>query len=104
MQGRPKDLKLGIYHHMRYILRLLKREALYHADIDNTFEIPMLTETPDFLLLNKIDIGLNKWQSYLFHMIREGYTSVQRSELTKIHRRNLYNEEQKIWHLIKQTL
>ena len=99
-----KDLKLGIYHHMRYTLRLLGREALYHADIEENLEVQIVEIVPDFLLLKKIDKGLNKWQSYLFYMIREGYSSVHRSELTKIHRRNLYNEEKKIWHLIKQTL
>lgn len=99
-----KDFKLGIHHHVRYILRLVSREALYHADIDTTIEIGISEEVPDYFLLKRINLDLTQWQSYLFFMIQQGYSSVKRSELTRIHRRNLYNEEQKIWHLIKQTL
>jgi len=99
-----RDLKLAIYHHIRDTVRLLRREAMYHSDIGENLEIPVEDIVPDFFLLDKVKMGLNKWQSYLFFMIREGYTSVKRSELTKIHRRDLYKEEKKIWHLIKQTL
>lgn len=99
-----KDLKLALYHHIRYVSRLINREALYHSDIESNLEIQIEEELPDFFLLKNIDADLNPWQSYLFFMIKEGYSSVKRSELTRIHRRNLYKEEQTIWHLIKQKL
>ena len=98
-----KDFKLGLYHHIRYILRLVERDAIYHAETEQNILILTYTEMPDWLFLKKINIDFNKWQSYLFYMIKEGYTSIQRSELTKIHRRNLYKEEQKIWQSLKQT-
>ena len=99
-----KDFKLGIYHHIRYTLRLLAREALYHSEMEANLEIPTDGSQIDWLLLKNIETELTTWQSYLLFMIKQGYSSIKRSELTKIHRRNLHNEEKKIWHLIKQTL
>ena len=99
-----KDLKYGIYHHMRYTLRLSEREAWYRViDVPN-FDIAVEYVMTDCLLMKKIKMKMTKWQSYLFHMITEGYTSVKRSTMTKIHRRNLYKEEKIIWDSLKQML
>ena len=94
-----KDYKLGLHHHIRAINRLKMRDALYYSeqleDDDFTIEVTF----PDFFLIKKIQS--NDWNSYLFHLISEGYSTIERSELTKLHRRNLYKEEQKICHLVK---
>ena len=94
-----KDFKLGLYHHIRYILRLVDRDAIYNVE-EREFDIAVTFDLPDYLLLQ--NIGLNIWQSYLFHLIKQGYNSITRSVLTKLHRRNLYNEERKIWLRLKQ--
>ncbi|MBM08029.1 MAG: hypothetical protein CMF69_00395 [Magnetovibrio sp.] len=99
-----RDLKLGIYHHIRYTLRLCKRDAFYRVVDAPGFQVAVQTELPDFILLAKMKINLTKWQSYLFYLISQGYTTVKRSAMTKTHRRNLYKEEQKIWDSLKQML
>ena len=97
-----RDFKRALHHHIRAINRLRYRDCLFHADIFDEIEIEAYTEEVDFWVLDRIKS--NKWNSYLFHLISEGYTSVQRSELTKIHRRTLYNEEKKLCQLLKPKL
>jgi hypothetical protein len=94
-----KDYKLGLHHHIRAINRLKMRDALYYSEQleDDDFTIEVIF--PDFFLIKKIQS--NDWNSYLFHLISEGYSTIERSELTKLHRRNLYKEEQKLCHLVK---
>lgn len=98
-----RDFKLGIYHQIRATHRLSKREAIFYID-DYEFDIISELELPDYLLLKNIGAELNNWQSYLFFLIQQGYTSTKRSELTRTDRRNLYKEERKIWQSIKQML
>jgi len=97
-----RDFKLGIHHHMRSINRLATRDALFTAESLEDYDIIDEVDFPDFFLLETIK-G-NDWNSYLFHMIANGYTSTERSQIVKIHRRNLYKEEQQIWQLLKQKL
>ena len=94
-----KDFKLGIYHRIRSICRYIKRDAFFYLD-PSDFEIATTFKMKDFLLIKNLD--LNAWQSYLLYLLKEGYTSVERSNLTKTHRRNLYNEEKEIWQLLNQ--
>ena len=95
-----RDFKLGIYHHMRKILRLINRDAIYNLEDKYDFEIAITFKTPDYLLLK--NIGLTPWQSYLFYLLKQGYSSTARSKLTKLHRRNLHKEEKQIWLLLKR--
>lgn len=97
-----RDFKHGLYHHIRFANRLKERDALYHSESIENIEIAVEFDTPDYFLLDAIKN--NEWDSYLFHLISQGYTSVERSTLTKIHRRNLYKEEKEIWDLAKQKL
>ena len=99
-----KDFKYGIYHHIRGILRLINRDAFFSASLETDLEILVFEEPPDFLLLRKIDMNTTNWQSYLFSLLKKGYSSIKRSEFTNIHRRTLYNEEQKLWEHLKQLL
>ena len=97
-----RDFKLGIHHHMRSINRLVNRDALFSAEGLENNDIIDEVDFPDFFLLDTIK--QNNWDSYLFHLIKNGYTSTERSQIVKIHRRNLFKEEQQIWHLLKQKL
>jgi len=99
-----KDFKYGIYHQIRSVTRLLKRDALFSANFENDFEISVFEEPADILLLKTIEINTNNWQSYLFSLLKRGYTSIKRSEFTKIHRKTLYNEETKLWEHLKLLL
>ena len=99
-----KDLKHGIYHHIRYTLRLSERDAWYNVVDLPDFDIGVEYIMTDCLLMDNLKLKLTNWQSYLFHMISEGYSSVKRSTMTKIHRRNLYKEEKIIWDSLKQML
>ena len=94
-----RDFKRGLHHHIRAINRLKSRDALFYADVFDEIEIETYTNETDYWLLDIIKS--NKWNSYLFHLISEGYTSIERSQLTKLHRRTLYNEEKKICQLLK---
>jgi len=95
-----RDFKLGIYHHIRKILRLINRDAIYSLEDKYDFEIAVTFKIPDYLLLH--NIGLTPWQSYLFYLLKQGYSSTARSKLTKLHRRNLHKEEKQIWLLLKR--
>lgn len=97
-----RDFKRALHHHIRAINRLKFRDCLYHADIFDEIVVETYNDEVDIWILDKIKS--NKWNSYLFHLISEGYTSKQRSELTKIHRRTLYNEEKNLCHLLKPKL
>ena len=98
-----RDFKLGIYHQIRATHRLSKRDATFYID-DYEFDIMSDNELPDYLLLKNIGAELNSWQSYLFFLIKQGYTSTTRSELTRTDRRNLHKEEKEIWQSIKRML
>jgi hypothetical protein len=95
-----KDFKRGIHHHIRAITRLKSRDALFYSETFDENEFEKYITYPDYFVLNML--RSNKWNSYLFHLISEGYTIGQRSELTKLHRRNLYKEEKKLCRLAKQ--
>ena len=94
-----RDLKRALYKHIRAINRLKHRDCLYKAQVFDEIVIETYTNEVDIWVLDKIKS--NKWNSYLFHLISEGYTSKQRSDLTKMHRRTLYNEEKKLCQLLK---
>ena len=53
-----RDFKLGIYHQIRMIHRLSKREATFYID-DYEFDMMSETELPDYLLLKNIGAELN---------------------------------------------
>ena len=95
-----KDFKRGLHHHVRAINRLKARDALFYSETFDENDFGINTVFPDFYVLNIIKS--NTWNSYLFHLISEGYSTVERSELTKLHRRNLYKEEKKLCQLAKQ--
>ncbi len=94
-----KDFKRGLYHHIRAINRLKARDALFYSEMFDEEEFATYIVLPDHYMLNIIKS--NQWNSYLFHLISQGYTTVERSELTKLHRRNLYKEEKKLCQLLK---
>jgi hypothetical protein len=94
-----RDFKRALHHHIRAINRLKFRDCLFYADIFDEIVVETYTNEVDIWILDRIKS--NKWNSYLFHLITEGYTSRQRSELTRIHRRTLYNEEKKLCQLLK---
>ena len=95
-----KDFKRGLYHHIRAINRLKTRDALFYSETFDENDFAINTVFPDFYVLNIIKS--NNWKSYLFHLISQGYSTTERSELTKLHRRNLYKEEKKLCQLVKQ--
>lgn len=97
-----RDLKLALkdkiiqYWDKRIDLCALER---YYS---SNFEYQHYDKLPDYYLLNIIK--QDYWMYYLCCLIYEGYTSVQRSDLTKIKRQNLYREEKQLWHLLRSKL
>lgn len=97
-----RDFKLGLRHFILYVYRKQARDALCRADRTDTIDISYTEEFPDYLLIDSM--ALNKWQSYIFHLIVSGDTSINRAKLAHYKRRNLYREEQKIWQLLNKKL
>lgn len=98
-----RDFKLALKHYITGIWRKVHRDALLTAEYGVDFDIELDYSYPDPLIYKQLE-KLNNWQQYLLKLIIEQYSSKERSELTLIHRRNLYIEEKKIWDLIKLKL
>lgn len=96
------DFRMGLNHLIRGACRRIKRDAFTKADSYEKIEIPVLVEPADYLLIENLD--LDRWESYLLHLLKQGFSSVERSQLTHFHRRSLHTQEQNLWHLLKQKL
>lgn len=97
-----RDLKTGIYNHIRKTNRLLKRDALHYCDDNTNFTTETFSPTEHDSLLRSRTEKLGQWGTYLAHLVQDGYTSVERAKLLHLDRRNLYREEEKIWHLLRK--
>tara|TARA_B100000700_G_scaffold278126_1_gene326022 strand:+ start:78 stop:752 length:675 start_codon:yes stop_codon:yes gene_type:complete len=95
-----KDFRIGLHSQIRSKNRLIDREALYHEQ-QKDFDIAVTFTLPDFFVIRNI-FKANRWSSYLFHLITQGFSSVKRAELTKTKRRNLYTKEKEIWDSLKK--
>lgn len=98
-----RDFKLALKHHITGIWRKIHRDAHYIAEYDVDFDLEFDYSYVDTLVYKEIE-KLTNWQQYLLKLILDQYSSKDRSELTLIHRRNLYIEEKKIWDLVKLKL
>lgn len=97
-----RDLKLALkdkivqYWNKRINFSAFERYCNY------TFSQTHYDKLPDYYLLNIIK--QDYWMYYLCCLLHEGYTSIQRSDLTKIKRQNLHREEKQLWHLLRSKL
>ena len=98
-----RDFKLALRHHIVGIWRRINRDAHHKAEynVDLNLEVDYTYSDP---IVYKHLEKLDTWQYYLLKLIIDQYSSKERSELTLIHRRNLYIEEKKIWDLVKLKL
>jgi hypothetical protein len=55
---------------------------------------------PDHLLLK--NLGLDAWESYLLHLLTLGMNTMEISALTRLPRKTFANEENEIWHRLRQ--
>ena len=94
------DFRMGLNHVIRGACRRIERDAFTKAESYEKIEIPVLVEYADYLLIE--NLNLDRWESYLLHLLKQGFSSVERSQLTHFHRRSLYTQEQNLWHLLKQ--
>ncbi len=97
------EMKYAIFLHIRKINQLCKRDlhfhkkSLYFTHIETSYE-----ENMDLLLIfNQID-SISNWVKYLFFLIKEGYTAKQRCELLNLTLKQLAQEENVIWQLLRQ--
>lgn len=97
-----RDYKLSLKHFIKRIHNLKNRDALLTAVYGSNYDEAVIQEYPDPFILNKDK--LTAWHLYLLNLIVSNYNTVERSELTHIHRRNLYIEERTIWDSLRQRL
>lgn len=97
-----RDFKLALNHYIRDIWRKHNRDALLSAEHSIDFDAEYSYTYPDYIMWK--NLNLDTWQSYIIKLIIDEYSSKDRSDLTLVHRRNLYLQEKKIWDLIKLKL
>lgn len=98
-----RDFKLALKQQIVNVWRKVHRDAHLLADYDVDFDKEVDYSYLDPLVYKQLE-KFNNWQQYLLKLILDQYSSKDRSELTLIHRRNLYIEERKIWDLVKLKL
>lgn len=97
-----RDLKFGLKDHILSFWATYRRN---NPSIKTDIEVEDLEyydKLPDYYIIDTIK--KDYWLYYLCSLIYEGYTSIQRSELTHIKRQNLYREEKELWQLLKSKL
>lgn len=97
-----RDYKLGLKHFIRNVWRQHGRDALLTAEYDVDYDKKISYSYQDPFIFDKDN--MSPWHLYLLNLVLSNYNTTERSELTHIHRRNLYIEEKKIWDSIKQRL
>ncbi len=97
------EMKYAIFIHIRKINQLCKRDlhfhkkSLYFTDRQTSYE-----ESVDLLLIFDQIESISDWVKYLFFLIKEGYTVKQRCELLNLTPKQLAQEENVIWQLLRQ--
>lgn len=97
-----RDLKFGLKDHILSFWASYSRQRQTAAQKYALEDTEYYDKLPDYYLVDTI--RKDYWLYYLCSLIYEGYTSIQRSELTHIKRQNLYREEKELWHLLKSKL
>jgi len=97
-----RDLKLGLKDEILSFWSRYRRENSFNVNEISTDNFVYYDKLPDYYLVDTIK--KDYWLYYLCSLIYQGYTSIQRSELTHIKRQNLYREEKELWHLLKSRL
>jgi hypothetical protein len=97
------EMKYAIFLHIRKINQLCKRDLHFHKNsLYFTSRQTSYEENMDLILIfNQID-SINNWTKYLFFLIKEGYTIKQRCELLNLTPKELAQEENIIWQLLRQ--
>lgn len=87
-----------------YLKDRIVRSAAYPIDIPSpelTFKsLRVEMVYPDLLLLK--NLGLNAWESYLLQLLKLGMSTLEISTLMRLPRKTFANEEQELWHRLKQ--
>lgn len=97
-----RDFKLALRQYITSIWRKTNRDAHFQAEYDVDYDEEIVYDYSDSIIVR--DLKLDSWQNYLIDLILSNYSTVERSNLTLMHRRNLYTEENKIWDLIRLKL
>ena len=97
------EMKYLMFNYIRKILQLCKRDLYFHKEslyFDHQDEF--YEDSHDIIyLLNQID-NISPWYSYLFKLIKEGFSIRERCELLYLTPNELHKEENLIWQLLKQ--
>jgi hypothetical protein len=97
-----RDLKLALKEEIKKSWIKTTCRLGYSAKNNLQLEEKMYDKLPDYYALNIIRESF--WLYYLCTLIYQGYTSIERSNLTQIKRQNLYREEKQLWQLLKSKL
>lgn len=96
------DFRYAVNAAIRSVLSIAVHEIDYAKNSCISPGLLIEYDLPDYLLLK--NLSFSKWESYLFYLVLEGYSSYEISRITRIPRETYYYEEKQIWQCLKARL